>query len=588
MHQFRFRFIALLLVLCLTVPMLGNPVYAVAGDVSAPQSAEETPSFTTLEDAGAYVRQQMVARQPSIVFEVVGEGDYSGWFNQILDIALRDCDDPYAGDYLAKNRGQIGSSMSGYTENGKLHLTYTLTAEYYTTAEQEAQLQAKIDEAFASFGFTAQTTAYQKVRTIHDYIVSHVTYDYAHLGDESYKLQYTAYAALIDGKSVCQGFASLTYAMLKKAGMEVRTVSGIADNGQSAGPHAWNVVRMDDGKSYYLDCTWDEGTKSDRYFLVGSSHFTDHAAGSDQTFLDAMDVNTDDYVDFTANQDIHFDTYSVVLDGSINLALNATIPTDARTGDGYMQFVIGKNGPVQTVLLSDAALNSDGTYCFLCKVNSIQMADVISATYFYNGGKYSLTKTFTVQDYLQALRSDSNQSANVQDIAKALLSYGYYAQRVFSNLYGWTLDQDHGRMLFYYNMTGTYDFSRYKKTTSGTTAGVTFGGYNLELESETTMNFYFQVDPALHPQEPVFRVNGEIVTAAHNGETYCVTISNINATALGNANSVSVDNGLTVNASAMSYANSVMKSSTASSEEKELMKALYIYMNAATALQPNP
>ena len=71
------------------------------------------------------------------------------------------------------------------------------------------------------------------MKAIHDYVVKHVSYD------TSYKA-YTAYEALVNRSAVCQGYALLTYQLLKEAGIENHFVTGTGD-GQ---PHAWNIVKL--------------------------------------------------------------------------------------------------------------------------------------------------------------------------------------------------------------------------------------------------------------------------------------------------------------------------------------------------------
>ena len=53
------------------------------------------------------------------------------------------------------------------------------------------------------------------------------------------------------------------------------TVTGTMTGGTGAGPHMWNIVRMDDGKNYLVDVTnCDEGTigAPDRLFLTGTEN----------------------------------------------------------------------------------------------------------------------------------------------------------------------------------------------------------------------------------------------------------------------------------------------------------------------------
>ena len=46
---------------------------------------------------------------------------------------------------------------------------------------------------------------------------------------------FTAYAALAKGKAVCQGYATLYYAMCRAMGLPVRVITSY--------DHAWNIVK---------------------------------------------------------------------------------------------------------------------------------------------------------------------------------------------------------------------------------------------------------------------------------------------------------------------------------------------------------
>ncbi len=145
--------------------------------------------------------------------------------------------------------------------------------EYYTTEAQQAELEAKIDEIIASMDFTGKTT-YTKIKMIYDYICDNVVYDYDNLNDDSYDLKYTAYAALINGTAVCNGYALAMCRLLDKIGVENEFVGGTG----GGGGHAWNIVKIGD-KWYCLDSTWDAGERlryGYRYFLKTEATFGDH------------------------------------------------------------------------------------------------------------------------------------------------------------------------------------------------------------------------------------------------------------------------------------------------------------------------
>ena len=186
--------------------------------------------------------------------------------NNIMKAACQNNGNPQEGDHLAMNATWTGGEYAAVEQKDGTHnLNIQLEMSYETTKEQEKELKDKVDGILAKLDLDG-ASEYEKVRAIYNYICSNVVYDYDHLNDNSYRLQYTAYAAAINGTAVCSGVADLFYYMTTAAGLEARiTVNDI---------HAWNIVKVD-GKYYYLDPTWDLGINESeyRYFLKGESDF---------------------------------------------------------------------------------------------------------------------------------------------------------------------------------------------------------------------------------------------------------------------------------------------------------------------------
>ena len=175
--------------------------------------------------------------------------------------------------------GGTGFRVStGYYSSQYTKYSYTMT--YYTTAEQEEELTAAVNSAMDSMNLNGKTEA-EKVKLIHDYICDKVDYDYSGLSDSSNLIKYTAYAALCEGKAVCQGYAILFYRMCKEAGLSVRIISGTGNGG----PHAWNIVKVDNAY-YNVDSTWDgqDSTTLDTYLLLNEKDFSsNHTRNSEYT-----------------------------------------------------------------------------------------------------------------------------------------------------------------------------------------------------------------------------------------------------------------------------------------------------------------
>ncbi|MBW3496722.1 transglutaminase domain-containing protein [Bacillus sp. FDAARGOS_1420] len=158
-------------------------------------------------------------------------------------------------DYLKYTIKRTDFTMQG--ESGAY--TMTLNTTYRETKEQSQHVKEQSKLIVDSI-INPQMNDHEKVKEIHDYVVKHVSYDKS--------LQsYTAYEAVVNRSAVCQGYALLTYQLLKEAGIPARIVEGTA-NGEL---HAWNLVNIE-SKWYHLDSTFDDPTP-DKENQATYSHF---------------------------------------------------------------------------------------------------------------------------------------------------------------------------------------------------------------------------------------------------------------------------------------------------------------------------
>ena len=249
------------------------------------KASREAEVFSSVEQAAAYVRPLLTAREDEIAVQLCLPGQTADWdtaytlYPEIFDAALAHTGKPEEGDSLKWVYGGYRVSMScGTVSDGAYYRFNYYNIKYYTTASQESVLRAKRTEVLDQLEVMRLSSDYEKVRKIYDYICSNIVYDYDNLNDESYMLKYTAYAALIDGTSVCQGYSMLLYQLLLQSGIDCRMITGMT----SGGAHAWNIVRI--GSRYYLaDSTWDAGLSGYQWFLKGTSDFDDHTAEDDYT-----------------------------------------------------------------------------------------------------------------------------------------------------------------------------------------------------------------------------------------------------------------------------------------------------------------
>lgn len=318
-----------------------NPAYAnlESGDVSdniAPYSMEDTPNISYTDDVDALastLRQQMVSR--AAVINLYYHHD------SVLTQAVFDqlCDDLFAkaiahtgvgkeGDYILWNcqgytvgaTQEASSQGSGYD----VHITFTFT--YLSDADQEAQMDQTVADLLSSLDLSSKTD-YQKIKAIYDYICSNITYDYDNLYDDSYTLKHSSYAALINKKAVCQGYASLFYRLALEAGIDARVISG-----DSSGPHAWNIVKIE-GSYYNLDSTWDAGNTEYEYFLKNAKDFPNHtrdAAYTTAAFTSSYPIAATSYAVHGSIQDYE---YKITNNGQVIITKYTGTDADVTTPD---------------------------------------------------------------------------------------------------------------------------------------------------------------------------------------------------------------------------------------------------------------
>lgn len=141
------------------------------------------------------------------------------------------------------------------------------------------------------------STLYEKVKSIHDQICAKVTYDNAAVFSNDL-VSHTSYGALINKKAVCEGYAQAFKLVCDKNGIDCVTVRGtVVNSAKQDEGHMWNYVKMDDGKWYGVDCTWDDnGDKlSYEYFLFNSGNGGKRTVEKNETGLSYPSLSKNSY-----------------------------------------------------------------------------------------------------------------------------------------------------------------------------------------------------------------------------------------------------------------------------------------------------
>lgn len=91
-------------------------------------------------------------------------------------------------------------------------------------------------------------TDWQMALSVHNYIIQHTAYD------QTYE-KMSGYDALVNGSSVCNGYATLYMDVMNRLGIPCQMVI-CEDTGDGEG-HGWNLIQLD-GQWYHVDLTWDD------------------------------------------------------------------------------------------------------------------------------------------------------------------------------------------------------------------------------------------------------------------------------------------------------------------------------------------
>lgn len=148
-------------------------------------------------------------------------------------------------------------------------------ASHIMSADERKEADKKINNILSEI-IKPYMTDNEKVKAVHDYIVLNGKYD------TNFEY-YSDYDLLTEGKSVCNGYAVLTYNMLNKLGIPVKLVFG-SSNSQS---HVWNMVKLDD-YWFHLDTTWDDPVPDKNiasynyYMLTDEEIMKDHTIDKNQ------------------------------------------------------------------------------------------------------------------------------------------------------------------------------------------------------------------------------------------------------------------------------------------------------------------
>ena len=309
-----------------------------------------------------------------------------------------------------------------------------------------------------------------------------------------------------------------------------------------------------------------------------NKYFSDEACENEIILADTvLTANGHNYVDGKCTECGVFENgigerlegYSLSLDGNIGVNFYMELDENVITDENaYMQFTL-PNGETPKVKVSEAVqqeVNGNTYYVFSCEVAAKEMFDKITAQIITSDKKGEVYE-YSVEEYIQYIRENSSEfDEKTINLVNAMANYGDYARAYFNN--------EKVNASAEMDAVTADTLSDYEKQTKGELPeGITYYGSSLLLESNTTIRHYFKA------------ADGTDVSAygfIEKDGYYYKEITGISADKLGMAQNVTVG-GFTISYSPLSYAYTVLKSDSTDESLKNLVKALYLYEQAAEA-----
>ena len=123
-----------------------------------------------------------------------------------------------------------------------------ISLQYNETSDKAEQSKQKFDEKAEEILNVARSLGsdYEKEKYVHDRLAAKVTYD------SSASMNQSAYSALVNGKTVCAGYARAFQYLMQQLGIPCYYCRGYSGEN-----HAWNIVQLY-GDYYNVDLTWDD------------------------------------------------------------------------------------------------------------------------------------------------------------------------------------------------------------------------------------------------------------------------------------------------------------------------------------------
>ena len=316
-------------------------------------------------------------------------------------------------------------------------------------------------------------------------------------------------------------------------------------------------------------------------FNVGEAGFSGTLSPDDNTTLDANTTYTVWAADIDgglwATATVNASAASVLgymlrLDGTLGVDYYVKLDDSLANNDTTITFTmdsVEKDLKTQAVKFADADYDSTKeAYVFPCGVASGEMTVPVTAT-LTNGDTTIVFDEFTVRDYARALIA-MNIDETTSDLAKALLSYGYYSQVKFG-VGGDKFEEDKVEFV---------DSTPASKTVNIDIDGIDYYGSSIAFLSGARLRQYYTITA---PQT-TFYINDEETTVTRNIGRYYIQTEEIPVNRVDVPVWIKVSDGVNeyeYSFAPLNYLGAVLESDTVGQEMKDLAMAYFTYYKAA-------
>ena len=224
------------------------------------EAPDPVPYDFSYDDAGAvdaFVRQMLSGNKNTITLH------YSGHYTDSVISAIARSFVSCVKSYCEQMYNYV--SIQAENRNGTATLTFSATAcSESQLVRYREQTMAKAIEVHDMLWETGQLTPemsqYEIARVYFRWLCEHCVYDDPGASDD-YSIAHIAYAALINGKAVCDGYTGAYNLFLKLEGIDCYALANDT--------HIWTVATLD-GVEYHIDTTWGDqvGYVDMRYFAM--------------------------------------------------------------------------------------------------------------------------------------------------------------------------------------------------------------------------------------------------------------------------------------------------------------------------------